>query len=191
MVCKTHLQHLVPSHINKMMCIERTLRHVGCSTFHILLILMLMASWHAEVLDVKGAILHGLFEEGEQIHMGIPEGFEQCHGANYVLSLLRTLCGLKQAVFAFWKELLKAFRSMEHERSKADPCLCFAWTALGLVLRISWVDDCLAVGKKEAVMKAKAQMTVGVKLQKCVAECNAGCGRNFPNRNMEEGPGDD
>jgi hypothetical protein len=131
---------------------------VNDTTFHILLILMLMASWHAEVLDVKGAFLHGLFEEGEQIHMGIPEGFEQYHGANYVLLLLRTLYGLKQAAFAFWKELLKAFRLMEYKRSKADPCLYFAWTALGLVLWISWVDGCLAVGKKEAVMKAKAQM---------------------------------
>jgi hypothetical protein len=36
--------------------------------FNILLILMLMASWHAKVLDVKGAFLHRLlFEDGEQI----------------------------------------------------------------------------------------------------------------------------
>jgi hypothetical protein len=36
--------------------------------------------------------------------------------------------------------------------------LYYAWTALGLVLWISWVDDCLAVGNKEAVKQAKQQM---------------------------------
>jgi hypothetical protein len=51
-----------------------------------------------------------------------------------------------------------AFKSMKYKRSKADPCLYYAWTALGLVLWISWVDDCLTVGSKEAAKQAKQQM---------------------------------
>ena len=131
---------------------------VNDTTFHILLILLLMAAWHAEVLDVKGAFLHGLFEDGEQIYMEIPEGFEHHYGINFVLLLLKTIYGLKQAAFAFWKELLKAFKSMEYKRSKADPCLYYQWTDLGLVLWISWVDDCLVIGCKEAVLRAKREM---------------------------------
>jgi hypothetical protein len=59
--------------------------------FHILIILMLMTSLSAEVLDVKGAFLHGVFGDGEQIYMGVPEGFEKHYKKGHVLLLLRTL----------------------------------------------------------------------------------------------------
>jgi hypothetical protein len=47
---------------------------------------------------------------------------------------------------------------MGFERSKADPCLYYYWTKNGLVLWVSWVDDCLVVGTKEAVAIAKKQL---------------------------------
>jgi hypothetical protein len=65
---------------------------------------------------------------------------------------------LKQAAFAFWKALLKAFGAMHFERSKADPCLYYSWTKHGLVTWISWVDNCLVCGSAEGVKIAKAQM---------------------------------
>lgn len=131
---------------------------VNDTTFHIILILMLLAGWHAEVLDVKGAFLCGVFEDGEQIYMAVPEGFESYYEAGTVLHLLKTLYGLKQAAYAFWIQLLKAFYDMKYKRSKADPCLYYDWTDLGLVLWISWVDDCLVVGTTEAVARAKEEM---------------------------------
>jgi hypothetical protein len=47
---------------------------------------------------------------------------------------------------------------MKHDRSKADPCLCYLWTSHGLVLWMSWVDDCLVAGNQKAVAMAKPQM---------------------------------
>jgi hypothetical protein len=47
---------------------------------------------------------------------------------------------------------------MKYIRNKADPCLYFRWTVDGLVIWISWVDDCLTVGKDEGVYNAKASM---------------------------------
>jgi hypothetical protein len=88
---------------------------VNDTTFHILLILMLMASWSAEVLDVKGAFLNGLFEDGEVIYMKVPEGFESHYSNKVVLLLLCTLYGLKQSVYAFWKQLLMAFKDTEYK----------------------------------------------------------------------------
>ena len=76
---------------------------VNDATFHILLILMLMAEWSAHVLDVKGAFLDGLFEDGEAICMKVPEGFERRCPSDMALLLLRALCGLKQSACAFWK----------------------------------------------------------------------------------------
>jgi hypothetical protein len=47
---------------------------------------------------------------------------------------------------------------MNYVRSKADPCLYFQWSALGLVIWLSWVDDCLICGKCEGVEEAKREM---------------------------------
>jgi hypothetical protein len=51
-----------------------------------------------------------------------------------------------------------AFKDMQYNRSKADPCLYFYWTTIGLILWISWVDDCLVAGEKLEVLKAKGEM---------------------------------
>ena len=53
---------------------------------------------------------------------------------------------------------MKAFYDLGYTRSKADPCLYFAWTTNGLIMWLSWVDACLVVGKKEEVLKAKKKM---------------------------------
>jgi hypothetical protein len=128
-------------------------------TIRIVLVLMLMAGWVGELLDVKGAFLHGDFEDGRNVYMEVPEGFQQWYNPMlYVLLLLQTLYGLKQAAKAFWEQLLKAFASMNYARSKADPCLYFQWTVFGLVLWISWIDDCLCVGPKKGVEAAKKDM---------------------------------
>jgi hypothetical protein len=40
-------------------------------------------------------------------------------------------------------------------RSKADVCLFYHWTTTGSVVFLSWVDDILIAGEKEAVLRAK------------------------------------
>jgi hypothetical protein len=79
--------------------------------------------------------------------------------------------------------LLAVFRSMGFERSKADPCLYYNWTKIGLVLWVSWVDNCLVVGTKEAVAIAKKQLTSKFDCDKignmdkyigCKVDCNFG-----------------
>jgi hypothetical protein len=107
---------------------------VNAITVRMVLTLICMARWCTMLLDVKGAFLCGNLENGEKIYMEVSQGFERFYAKNTVLLLLKTIYGLKQAALAFWRELLKAFRHMEYGRSKADPCLYFRWTALGLIL---------------------------------------------------------
>ena len=59
---------------------------------------------------------------------------------------------------AFWKKSLQCFRSVGFEKSAADPCLCFAWKTHGLVLWLSWMDDCLVCGNETDACKAKEDM---------------------------------
>ena len=103
-------------------------------TIRMVFVLMVMAGWYAEVVDVRGAFLHGKFEEGTRLYMEVPEGFESFYPVGCLLLLLQTIYGLKQVAFAFWVQLLKALRDMKFDRSKADPCLYFKWTAIGLTL---------------------------------------------------------
>jgi Reverse transcriptase (RNA-dependent DNA polymerase) len=113
---------------------------VSDATIHIILILIVMAGWWAELLDVKGAFLHGVFEKGQKVYMEVPQGFEKYYPKNRVLLLLKTLYGTKQATKAFWLKLLEALHGMGYERIKADPCLYFDYTVGGLVIWLSWVD---------------------------------------------------
>jgi hypothetical protein len=129
-------------------------------TIHDVLISMIMAGWAGKLLDAKGAFLHGDFEEGEEACLKIPEGFEKHYNpALHVVLLLKRFHGWKQAARAFWNKLLKAFQNMGFARSKADPCLCWDWTVNGLVLWMSWIDNCSVLRKAEGVKIAKKQMT--------------------------------
>jgi hypothetical protein len=74
---------------------------------HIVLVLIIMAGWVGEILDVQGAFLHGDLDYGKTIHMEVPQGFEKHYDPlYYVLLLLKTIYGLKQSAFQFWKSIL-------------------------------------------------------------------------------------
>ena len=46
-------------------------------SIRIIMVLTLMAGWIAQIFDVKGAFLHGEFDEGtDPVHMAVSEGFE-------------------------------------------------------------------------------------------------------------------
>jgi hypothetical protein len=76
------------------------------ATIRIIMVLMIIFKWSAQLVDVKGAFLCGNFKDGEEIFMEVPEGFEEIYGAYVLLLLLHTIYGLKQAAMAFWRELV-------------------------------------------------------------------------------------
>ena len=118
----------------------------------IVFVLALMAGWIGKISDVKGAFLKGdLDAEKEQMYMHVPEGFEEYYEDDELLQLLKAIYGTKQAAMAFWKELLKCMKHMKYARNGADPCLYFKWTIAGLVIWLSWIDDCMCWGPKSEV----------------------------------------
>ena len=129
-------------------------------SIRIMMVLALMAGWAMKIVDIKGAFLRGEFEEGsDPVYLEIPQGFEKYYPKNCVLRLLRTLYGLSEAAMAFWKQMLKAFEYMEFNRSKADPCLYYKWTAAGfLIAWLSWIDDCACFGPDKDVEEARTEM---------------------------------
>jgi hypothetical protein len=110
------------------------------------------------MVDVKGAFLDGKFEDGSVIYMKVPRGFENFYPEDVVLKLKKCIYGLKQALMAFWQQLLLCTKSMKMVHSTADPCLYHQWDEGGLVLIVSWIDDNLIIGSKKAVEKAKKEL---------------------------------
>ena len=125
------------------------------ATIRIVLMLMIMADMLANVVGVKGAFLHGEFEDGEVIHMKVLQGFDKHFPEGSVLLLKKCLYGLKQAAKAFWRQLLCAASAMGLKQSTVDPCLYYKWFEGRLVITMSWIDDNAIVGKKSDVMDLK------------------------------------
>jgi hypothetical protein len=136
---------------------------VSFITIRVTLVLMLMARWSGEILDVRGAFLKGTFANGEKLYMHVPQGMKRHYKPNTVLHLKKTIYGLKQAAYRFWIFLLSIVYDLGCTRSEADPCLYYKWTDKGsLVLWLSWVDDCLLLGPKEELMELKKQIMSAV-----------------------------
>jgi Reverse transcriptase (RNA-dependent DNA polymerase) len=74
------------------------------------LVLVALAGWEMQVIDIQGAFLIGRFNDEEDLYMKVPQGFEDKYNKNSVLKLNRTIYGLKQAANAFWSELLKGIK---------------------------------------------------------------------------------
>ncbi len=60
-----------------------------------------MTGWVAKVVDVKGAFLHGEFNNVKEIYMKVPQGWEGYNSNTAVLKLIKCIYGLKQAAMAF------------------------------------------------------------------------------------------
>ena len=158
---------------------------VNEASIFIILILLIMARMYGELNDVKGAFLNGQFSQGEKLYMKVPQGFEKFYPGDVLLLLLKTIYGLKQAAFEYWRALLKALKMVGLERSKADPCVYFKWTEKGIMIWSSWVDDILSCGNKAEVLKGREALKQHFDLDE-IGEINeyVGCKINY---NQEEG----
>ena len=131
---------------------------VNEASIFIILILMVLGRLYGELNDVKGAFLNGEFSNGEKLYMRVPQGFEKFYPPGVVLLLLKTIYGLKQAAYEYWRMLLKAIKAVGLERCKADPCVYFKWKDGKIMLWASWVDDLLSCGKETEVKKGREEL---------------------------------
>jgi Reverse transcriptase (RNA-dependent DNA polymerase) len=81
-------------------------------------------------------------------------------GSNRVyLQMQTTIYGSVQVVRAFWIELQRAFQAMGYKRSESDPCIYTRWDENGnICVWLTWIDDCIAIGKKSVVERECAQL---------------------------------
>jgi len=66
--------------------------------------------------------------------------------------------GLKQVARAFWLELTVVLQDTGYLQLPAHPCLYYSWTMTGLVIWLTWIDDCLITGDEKGLKTAKEQI---------------------------------
>ena len=119
--------------------------------------------WVAEALDVVGAFLQGIFQNGEVMYSEVPDGMEPFYGsrADVVLLMLVPIYGTKQAANCFYETFVRkaVVESKKYQRSKADPCLYYTWHNGRLAVFASWIDDLIIMGHPDDVAQIKSDVS--------------------------------
>jgi len=90
--------------------------------------------------------------------MSVPKGFEQFYPVNVVLLFLKTIYGLRQSSFEYWKKLATVLEKQKLDRSKADRCVYFKWEDKKVTLWASWVDDLIGAGTQDHVIAGREEI---------------------------------
>jgi hypothetical protein len=128
---------------------------------------MLASGGIAHVVHVKGALLHGKFNNGEKIYIKIPLGFKEFYDEDTVLLLKKCVYGPKQVVIAFYRELLTVASKIGLKCSSANPCLYYKWEGERLAIMILWINDNMIVGPSDLVLSFKSNLMEQFKCNDC------------------------
>ena len=115
---------------------------VQWTTVRLMLILEVLLDLKSKQGDVTAAFLHADIEEGEEVYVKMPRGFER---PGKVLKLKKTLYGLRQSPRAFWKYMVEKMEACGCMQSELDPCLFVSEH----VIAVMFVDDILFWSKDE------------------------------------------
>ena len=100
-------------------------------TIQILLTLAMTNHWNLQQLDVNNAYLNDILEE--EVYMTQPAGFENSN-KDLVCKLNKAICGLKQALRAWFENLKSIILSYNFQSSKCDPSF-FVYKDSSIVVR--------------------------------------------------------
>jgi hypothetical protein len=130
------------------------------STVRLMLILEVLLDLKSKQADVTAAFLHASLDEDEKIYVRMPMGFRK---KGKVLSLKRTLYGLRQSPRAFWRYMVDKMEKCGVSQSNLDPCLFVS----DKVIAVIWVDDVLfwAHDESDIVELAQKLRAEGVDLE--------------------------
>ena len=144
------------------------------TTFHLVLIMMILHRLESEQFDIETAFLYGHLEE--EIYMAFPDGYEEYlkvekgehYGANeYCLLLVMALYGLVQAARQWYKKITSLFAKLNFFPSPADPCL-FVRAKKGNeppAYIILYVDDGAVIGSKEVIKEVISALSEMIKVK--------------------------
>jgi reverse transcriptase-like protein len=93
---------------------------------------------------VKTAFLHGILPENETVYMEQPSGFKKPGKHDWVMKLMKSLYGMKQASCMWNLTFHKAVTQMGFQRLANEWCMYHWWTNTGTTIFAVHVDDIIA-----------------------------------------------
>ena len=120
------------------------------SSFRMLLAMAARRDWPIEVFDFNSAFLNGRLEEGEELYMDQPPGYEK--GKGMVAKLHRTIYGLKQAGWKWYETLVTTLLGLGFQRAESDFGVFYIRHAHHSVVLAIHVDDCTIAGTSTMIL---------------------------------------
>ena len=121
----------------------------------VFLLLTAVLDLECEQVDVVRAFLNASLEEGDEIYLAQPDGFDD--GSGRVCRLLQALYGLRKAPLLWFRALSTALKKIGFEPLNTD--LCVFKHSTEMILLIIYVDDMLITAKNKMILtEFKKQM---------------------------------
>ena len=115
-------------------------------SFRTILHLTASLDWDLRQFDIKTAFLNGVLPETETMFMEQPEGFEVAGKEEWVMKLMKSIYGMKQAGRIWNQSFHKAVTEWGFERLDCEWCVYRRTSSTGTVIFAVHVDDIIAAG---------------------------------------------
>jgi reverse transcriptase-like protein len=106
-------------------------------------------------VDIKGAYLNGVLNEGEVLYMWHPPGYKSHDAGNCILHLMKTLYGLKQSGHHWYQKLSSIFISLGFQQCSVDQAIFHKSDKCKKELTIVAVhmDDCTIIASSACLVE--------------------------------------
>jgi hypothetical protein len=123
---------------------------VHLESFRALLHIAASLGWDIQHFDIKTAFLHGVLPENETMYMEQPPGFEAPGKEDWVMKLMKSIYGMKQASRVWNRTFDKAVKAWGFERLPSEWCIYRRQTPTGTTIFAVHVDDIISASTSPA-----------------------------------------
>jgi hypothetical protein len=124
---------------------DKTTALTAClKSFCIVLHLAASLGWDLQQFDIKTAFLHGILPPDKIAYMEQPSGFEELGEENWVMQLMKSIYGMKQASHIWNKMFHNTVISWGFQRMKNEWCVYCCVSDTGTTIFALHVNDIIA-----------------------------------------------
>jgi hypothetical protein len=123
---------------------------VRLESFRAILHIAASLNWDIQHIDIKTAFLHGVLPETETMYMDQPPGFEEPGKENWVMKLMKSLYGMKQASRVWNLTFDKVVKQLGFERLPSEWCIYRQHSSSGTIIFAVHVDDIVSAASSPA-----------------------------------------
>ena len=123
---------------------------VRLESFRALLHIAASLGWDIQHFDIKTAFLHGILPENETMYMEQPPGFEAPGKEDWVMKLMKSIYGMKQASRVWNRTFDKAVKGWGFKRLPSEWCIYWRQTPTGTIIFAVHVDDIISIASNSS-----------------------------------------